>query len=350
MRTDLGPCGARVRRVALRFIPWRTRHAWLGRSSQHAPTTPAMSALLAEYNLYKRLEPLRVDCLELRPLEDHLWHLAEVCADLELSKEGDEQDGGVLRSEWCRVSEWLRAAAGLQYVDIDRDYGGPGVGFCETADEYYEAASHTASAFATEQTRLLYAWNASERLLRVLRPPPVQEAKGPYNAATQLLRSAWDHRPLPEHYRCVVAHLHRHIANERRFARELDLLKAFDLRPWRSESGVLLAAANQLRHLPAHGAVDVPEPDTWGHEQPALSRRTELLLHPPRLGTRGLALSVQMLIIAADPEAQLGGSRTPLEGWAVRSKDTWVQQEDPDWRCLVEQAHLEPRNFENGSP
>jgi len=110
---------------------------------------------------------------------------------------------------------------------------------------------------------------------------------------------------------------------------------------------MLLAAANDLRHLPAHGALDIPEADAWGPDEPVISKSTELLLHAPRLATRGLALSIQMLLLTSAPQARLSGVRTPLHGWQVRQpRDEWDRHDAPDWRARLEQAHLHPPVFE----
>jgi len=55
---------------------------------------------------------------------------------------------------------------------------------CGRAADYDAAANAIASLQATEITRLQYAWNGVERLLKVLSLTPVPEATGNFNAAT----------------------------------------------------------------------------------------------------------------------------------------------------------------------
>jgi hypothetical protein len=297
----------------------------------------------AGYSVYRTPEAVNVDCAEMRLLKDHLWHLSEICQDLLIRPDLlTTQAQDKVEQEWPRVVRWLRMAAGLRYVDVDVAYGEPMLMLCGRADEYHEAASDTASSFVTEQTRLLYTWNAVERLLKLLRLPPVDEASAPYNRATQLLRDYWTGRDLPSHFNCVLKHLRAHAEGDSWLKSEKRLLAAFEERDWRGTSGMLLAAANQLRHLPAHGDLDMPEPVTWGPGYTGPEEYVAPLLHAPRLAVRGLALSFQMLLLARNPSASLADFRTPRGGWSVLGGDGQWSSQVPAWRSLIEQAHLLP--------
>jgi hypothetical protein len=233
-----------------------------------------ISDLLADgYTFYRRPEPVRIDCQSMRLLEDHLWHLADVLDYLSPSDGAalavqDEQEP----QEWHRIPRWLRLAAGLRYVDVDTGYGEPDTWLCGSAMDYQAAANDTASLWATEQTRLQYVWNAAERLVKVLKLPVVKEAPGRFNAATKLLKAEWGDRPLPPHYTCVARHLRMHVETDPELRNNAALVATFDEKLWRGKSGLLIAAANQLRHPPAHGDLTVPEPVNWTAGEPEGAR------------------------------------------------------------------------------
>lgn len=303
----------------------------------------SISRLLGDgYNVYRKPEALRVDCAEMRTLEDHLWHLSEVFQDVGLKAPSDPaiRQEAVPR-EWPRVSRWLQMAAGLRCVDIDIAYGEPYLPLCGRAEEYHAAASNVASVYVTEQARLQYTWNATERLLKVLRLPAVSRARGNFNAATKLLHDHWAHREPLAHVDCVLRHLRAHAEGDPELCGGLQA--ALQEAPWRGQSGLLLAAANQLRHVPAHGDLAVPQPGTWGEDEPPPSEHVARLLHAPRLASRGLALSLQMLLLAAKPLGSLHGWRTPGAGWWVLgTHGTWHREREPDWLTLLAQAHQMP--------
>lgn len=306
-----------------------------------------MSALAREgYGVYRRPERVSMGSSELRPLENHLWHLSEICADLSIGCSGVTNSDLELGSEWGRVILWLRMAAGLGHVEIDLAYGEPDLFLCGRAADYHEAVSDCTSAFTTEQTRLLYAWNAVERLLKTLPLPSVSEAPSAFNRATRLLMDHWDGRELPRYFDPVLNHLCFHVENDPWLLRERRLRTAFEVTPWRTKSGFLLAAANQLRHLPAHGDLDMPQPVTWGTEAPSGSEQVASALHLPRLAARGLALSLQMLLVAGNLNVSQEGLRTPRRGWWFYDADEEWHRGEPPLRMLLEQAHLRPPNPE----
>jgi hypothetical protein len=232
--------------------------------------------------------------------------------------------------------------AGLRYVDVDLAYGNPDPILCRTAADYEAAANETASLDATELTRLQYIWNSVERLLQVLRLASVPAAPGRFNAATMLLKAYWSERELPAHYSCVLRHLREHVEKDPALRGQRRLSTSIKEAPWRGPSGVLLAAANQLRHLPAHGDVAIAEPVAWSEEESAESSRFPVRLHATRLATRALALSLQMLLIATEAPFVLTGWREPTNGWWVLTDDRWQQALDVSAVKLLEQAHLQP--------
>jgi hypothetical protein len=306
-----------------------------------------ISDLLAEgYTFYRQPEQARIDCPEMRLLEDHLWRLADLLEGLDTSGSSSSVAVDSSSGEWPRIAQWLRMGAGLRYVDVDLAYGNQDPILCRTAADAEAAANDTASLDATELTRLQYTWNSVERLLQVCRLPSVPAAPGRFNAATMLLKVYWSERELPAHYSCVLRHLRAHVDNDPDLRGQDRLRTALKEAPWRGPSGVLLAAANQLRHLPAHGDVTIAEPATWGEEESAEACRFPVHLHAARLAARGLALSVQMLLIATEAPFVLTGWREPTDGWWVLNDDRWQQTLDASAVKLLEQAHLQPPEFD----
>jgi hypothetical protein len=298
---------------------------------------------IERFNFYRKPGTVHVDCDAMWTLEQHLWHLAEIVEDLSLPVDGASIDREPLISEWPRVSQWLKAAAGLRCVDIDLAFGEPYLEMCPAADAYFAAASNVASAFMTEQTRLHYSWNAVERLLEVLSLDAVPAAPGRYNAATKRLNDYWVDRSLPQHFDCVSQHLRQHVQHDPGLKDQRRLQKALTETPWRGPSGTPLSLASQLRHLPAHGDLALPEPATWGEDEPAPNEHLGQRLHAPRLASRGLLLTIPMLLIASRPDAGLQGWRTPRGGWWIHGDDgNWSRDPNPDWSELVSCAHLRP--------
>jgi hypothetical protein len=233
---------------------------------------------------------------------------------------------------------------GLRFGDVDFGvaYGTPYL--CGTAMDYLEAENQLAAGYATELTRLQYSWNAVERLLSILELPSVPEAPGSFNAATRMLQSAFPNESsLPTHYLCVLRHFRNHAMNDVALKTNRKLSAALNNTPWRAISGLLLAGANQLRHVPAHGDIQLPEPKSWGDDQVA-EVALPASLHVSRLATQGLALSIQMLIAASFPAAvRLQGSIDPKLGlWQQDQNGCWSRTFTPNVDSLFLQAHLEP--------
>ncbi|MFC9084508.1 hypothetical protein ACFTY7_48300, partial [Streptomyces sp. NPDC057062] len=86
-----------------------------------------LSGLIADgYRFYKKPTHGEVDCSDMRPLENHLWYLADVFSDLQaqrLLSVGGSTDTGTIERE--RIEQWLRVAASLQLVDVDMSYHAP---------------------------------------------------------------------------------------------------------------------------------------------------------------------------------------------------------------------------------
>lgn len=255
---------------------------------------PTVTVSLNEYGVYRRLPQADVDCSAMRPLTEHLVLLAKALPQI-----GPNQlarplpvEPGVYSAEVRLATQWLRLSAGLQHVDVDLSVSDGMPYLCSSAMDYLDAENTLTAQYATEFTRLQFAWNALERLLRVLPLDPVTAAPGNFNSATQLLADHFSEPDLPPHFGCVLKHLSAHMQRDPVLAGIRKLQRSLDETPWRTASGMLLAAANQLRHVPAHGDLTIPQPETWGEDADDQLPRS---LHPPRLAVRGLALSTQML-------------------------------------------------------
>ncbi|MFD4226747.1 hypothetical protein [Streptomyces sp. NPDC058545] len=302
-----------------------------------------LSDLIADgYRFYRKPTHVKVDCSDMRPLEDHLWHLADIFSDLHAQHLSTLVNIHAL--ERHRIEQWLRVAASLQVVDVDMSYHAPDVQYCGRAFEYSSAVSDLTSMYATEYTRLLYTWSAVERLLKIMDLPSLptfpghKKIVGTWNKATYFLTQRSHGEPL-EHYVCTMKHLRRHVDQDVSLKGNKRLVGKFSVLPWRSTPGILLAVANELRNTPAHGDLSIPEPTGWGEEQ---SRDLPVTLHVPRLAVRGLLLSLQMLInailVSGDhwlEEAQ------PLDGWWARTNSgEWRRTDNP--RDIIWSAHLQP--------
>ncbi|MFZ4131139.1 hypothetical protein ACOZEM_24825 [Streptomyces cellulosae] len=292
------------------------------------------------YRFYKKPIHGEVDCSAMRPLEDHLWHMADVFSDLQVRRFSSVGDA----KERERVEQWLRVAASLQLVDVDMSYHAPDVRLCGRAYEYYSATSDLTSAYTTEYTRLLYSWSAVERLLHLLNLPGLptfpghDRVRGTWNKATYLLAEEWHGRPL-EHYSCTLTHLRHHVDEDDFLRSNRRLAGKFTVRPWRSVMGILLAVANELRNTPAHGDLSIPAPVTWGEDR---SGELPPALHVPRLAVRGLLLSMQMLIEAVLESGDHWLEQAqPCDGWwALSDSGTWDRADSP--RLVIRSAHLQP--------
>lgn len=311
------------------------------RNDTTIPDLPVIELMDMGYHAYPRREAVRADCADMRPLEEHLWHLSTVLQDMWPAKGGLAISPDDLSDEWPRISQWLRLAAGLRYVDVDMAYGEP-MALCRPAFEYESAASELASRLVTEQTRLHYVWNAVERLLRVMKIPPVPGNRGRFVAAANLLRSAWSSRDLPDHYSHVAEHLRQHCLYDPGLRDNARLQRALEDSASLDESGRLLIVGNQLRHPNAHGDFTVPAPSSWGSDSEAERPATERRLHAPRLAARGLALSIQMLLGGTGAELELGILNTPFDGWWVREGQDWHREFEPSPERLLTDAHLPP--------
>src|SRR5947209_6626709 len=78
-----------------------------------------------KWGIYRKAPLHDVDCLPMRPLLEHLWHMAELVGDLpcpprvQTLPHADVESPEQLELEWARVRQWLRLAASLEFVDVN---------------------------------------------------------------------------------------------------------------------------------------------------------------------------------------------------------------------------------------
>jgi hypothetical protein len=303
------------------------------------------SILGAGYAIYKPPQLSNVDCLAMRRIDHHARHLRRVLDSVSIASVDLGIDDSVVSREWRRVHQWLEMAAGLRFVDIERLEDDASLWMCSSASRYNDAHNNIASDYATEQMRLHYVWSAVERLLKIIELPeiPRKRSTSKYSRAGVLLTERVSSGDLPEHYSCTLKHLRNHMREERELASDPAATEAVTKRAWRSESAMLLAAGNALRHIPAHGDTEVPEPDDWDENIEGAGRTLPVVLHAPRLGARGLLLSLQMLVSLTTDGKVHNSWNMPELGWWVRAADSaWTRTCAPTARELLAIAHLQP--------
>lgn len=242
-----------------------------------------MSSTGTRYAYYVPPDTSGVDCDAMRTLEAHADHLEGLMdSQLRLLPEYTGCQPEEAGYEWVQTRQWLSMVAGLNFVDVTPNrfnYWGP---MCERADAYDGAKNDVVSDVATEETRLLYAWGATERLLQLLRLPdvPDKRANGKlYNRASLLISTAFTEPNALEHYSHVVNHLRGHVTADVGLSEDRALISAGEERPWRNSNAVLLPLRAAIRNVPAHGASEYPEPEDWHTESPAASRPLHSAAH-----------------------------------------------------------------------
>lgn len=251
-----------------------------------------------------------VDCQHLRPVQEHLACAVAVIASLPEFVDVSTWTSA-LSAAWERSERWLRMASGLAFVDVelsafDRPY------MCSNAMDYDEAADRSASLVMTEYTRLLYTWNATEVLVRAMGLPEVAGADSLVNRASRRISEECS-AGLPHHYEYLLKHLTAHVKADPWLNCDKRLLRSFEVRSWRTEAAILFAVSAQLRHVLAHGALQLPEPDRWGSDWGAEEEPIALgQIHAPQIGARGLMLGLQTLVASAVPaDLRIPGEELP---------------------------------------
>jgi hypothetical protein len=236
---------------------------------------------------------VEVDCAALRPLREHARQLAAVFGTIE---HGYSSEPAWKNPQWTLARQWLDMAAGLDGMLFDLRPDADPLMYCDDGNALLADRDRLHARYATEFTRLQFVWNACERLLRVSALPPLpsglpKRLRNPFGRGAILLKEAVVARPA--HYECVQCHLRTHLQRDPGYADFRDG-HAFEPSKVHGPNAFLLIAGNLIRNFPAHGDVLIPQPD-----RPAANPNAfPWALHTPRLATRGLLLSIQMLLVA----------------------------------------------------
>lgn len=314
----------------------------------------SMSELLSEgYRFYKATPLSTVDCVALRGLDDHARGLKAIIEFLGLPAHKPHMTDKEIRHEWTQVEQWLGMAAGLRFVDIEF-LDGRDSWLCSVAGDYNDAHNSLVSAYATEQNRLLYVWSAAERLLKLLILPDnvPDKFRNNYNRASSLLTQSYELADLPEHYMCVYEHLCQHVQNDTALQSEKSLSRSLLKTSWRREPGLLLSIGNSMRNIPAHGVDTGPAVTDWDRDDPRSEVALSTAYHAPMLATRGLLLSIQMLLATSCQYFPDDLDDDIVDGRWVRAagKWEWVTNLEPALRDIILSAHLRnPDEFDDGS-
>lgn len=284
------------------------------------------------YRLYKKPPLKNVDCDCLLTINEHARVLYDLLEDIQPASASQP---GATSNDWDRVRQWIQMAAGLEFVSVER-LDDDSTLMCGTAADYQYAHNYLASLYATEETRLIYVWSAVERLLGIADIPSYKniQKKHVYDRAAALLSETFSVERLPLHFLDVRAHLNAHIRNDPELRSDRRLKAASEIRPWRSDAGTLLTIGNAIRNFPAHGDVNVPEPGDWFDAGSKWLSALPCELHARRLATRGLLLSLQLLLAITcryreDIEIDaFSGGRFIFQkgkGWAHRANPSLVE-------------------------
>ncbi|MGE2728972.1 hypothetical protein ACQI4F_05825 [Mycolicibacterium vaccae] len=301
------------------------------------------SAMDLGYRFYREPPLKNVDCEALRPINLHARYLHDLL-DLATLNPGFMFDQEQAAGDWNRIKQWLRMAAGLRFVEVE-PHDDDSSYMCGPAHDYAYAHNYLACLYATEETRLIYAWSAVEQLLGSIAVPryPGIDDKHIYDRGAALLSESFPLPTLPPHYLYVYSHLMDHLANDKERRADRRLRAATKLRDSRTQAGILLTAGNAMRNFPAHGDVDVPEPQDWAG---AGSTRVEVLpseLHAHRLATRGLLLSLQMLLaLTCDFTSSAHSDVHYVVPWLHESCDHLPLIFSVPLSTLLLRAHIEP--------
>jgi hypothetical protein len=182
----------------------------------------------------------------LASLEAHAWHLMEVLADPDLDGSWQNDGSGL----WDGAADWLRFASGLQEVVIDSARFDQSVVMCKGAGAFEAERSEQLTAVATELTRIVYVWNAIERMGAVIKPP------GNAGTAAGLadLLAARGSPCVPSHYQCNVRALRTAVNGYPGLEQAARVLA----RVADDDPAAALRATAKVRNVLVHGVLRLP--------------------------------------------------------------------------------------------
>jgi hypothetical protein len=213
----------------------------------------------------------------LASLEAHAWGLMEVLEDPDLDGSWQNDGSGL----WDGAADWLRFASGLQEVVIDSARFDMSVMMCKGADAFEAERSEQLTAVATELTRIVYVWNAIERMRAVIKPPG---NAGTAAALADLLATRATSRCLPSHYQCNIRALRTAVNGDPGLEQAARVLaRAAD-----DDPAAALRATAKVRNVLVHGVLRLP---SAGVSSETILRRVLVA----KLTARAGLFSMQML-------------------------------------------------------
>ena len=189
---------------------------------------------------------------------------------------------------WVPIQEWLKVASGIRSVRFETVQFDDSHGWCESADEFYNARDELLQRYVTELTRFTYCWAALECAVEVIDPPDAPQ-RGKINKACYYIQQhSSNDRGVPW-YCDVLSDLREIVYNleepkiSNRFKRPPSFVLIRSLAMY-----VIYSLRNQF----AHGALHLPFPDEDHRPQ---SPYVGLI----QLASRLTLMSIQHLLAAA---------------------------------------------------
>lgn len=228
----------------------------------------------------------------------------------------DEPSFGTALPTSCDTADWLILAAGLQGVLVVTNGLHDGDDYCSNVFE--EDRGDASSLVATELTRTLFVWGATEKVMAyALKESPKSDGRGRPRRFSKYVGSRSLILP---HHECVATSLVKRLENHTS-ERFVDAA----IRARRVDSSIIsqgTLAAYQVRNILAHGSVNWPE--SYDH----LARASVLI---GRLACRVLLFAIQSCMI------ELVSPTASIVTWSEESG----RYESRRIADLIPQAHLD---------
>ncbi|MHB1571789.1 MAG: hypothetical protein ACYC0H_21655 [Solirubrobacteraceae bacterium] len=213
----------------------------------------------------------------LASLEAHAWNLMSILEDPDLDGSWQSDGSGL----WDEVADWLRFASGLREVVIDSARFDASVMTCKGADAFEAERSEQLTAVATDLTRIIYVWNAVERMRAAMEAPG---NAGTAAALADLLSAYGQSRYVPSHYQCNIRALRAAVGEDPGLDEAARVLARAD----DDDPTAALRALAKVRNVLVHGVLRLPSAGVAGE---AILRRVLVA----KLTARAGLFSIQML-------------------------------------------------------
>lgn len=187
------------------------------------------------------------------------------------------------------VSEWLRVAAAIKNVDVDRIRFDASFGWCSGADNYEIAKEQILQKFVTNLTVLMYTWGAVEAAIEAISPPPHPDKskRGKISDACHYICAYFRNRLTITPYLEFVGQFYGLASKSPSYE---ELMDQSTMRNDIGHEGIGLFAVYKLRNKFAHGDMIFPGPDA---KHRPISDAPSIV----ECATRIVLLSIQMLVL-----------------------------------------------------